>query len=120
MRTSKLNSLTVAELRGLLEGEDDDAVVLFTCDYGDYLHTKQALPISGDIEEHQVEESAYSHSGWALADVEVDADDDHVFLAKATNPNKCRVCGGPKDDEIHETDPEDDKRKDTRKFLVIS
>lgn len=61
-----LRTITVAELIEALQGEDPAARVLFSTDYGDYSHTPQALPISGDFEEAIVEKSAYSNSGFAV------------------------------------------------------
>lgn len=65
-------TLTVAALRDLLDGEDPDALVVFSADYGDYHHTEQALTLRGHVEEREVEESAYSHSGFALREHEDD------------------------------------------------
>jgi hypothetical protein len=64
------SSITVKALREMLEGEDDDALVAFACDYGDYHHTEQALAIKGELEEASLVESAYSHSGFAVADAD--------------------------------------------------
>ena len=69
----KLKTLTVKALRDLLEGEDDDALVIFSTDYGDYHHTPQALPLRGETEEVYVEKSGYSNSGFAVVSDEDDA-----------------------------------------------
>lgn len=70
-----LRTMTVGKLRRLLEAEDDDALVIFTANYGDFHRTQQALPIFGRIEEARIEKSAYSTSGFALVDDE-DSEDD--------------------------------------------
>lgn len=73
----RFHSITVKELIELLKDEEPDAVVCFTADYGDYHHTQQALPIFGQLEEHEmVEENAYSHSGWALVGEPDDEEDE--------------------------------------------
>lgn len=71
--------LTVADLIAELQNQDPDAIVVFQCDYGDYNHTQQALPIE-EVERMQrdqrLENSAYSHSGLSIAEEEeVDEDD---------------------------------------------
>lgn len=68
-------SITVKALREALEGEEDDALVAFACDYGDYHHTQQALGIKGELEEAVLVESGYSHSGFAVADEDDDEDE---------------------------------------------
>lgn len=57
--------LTVAELIDELRTFDGDAKVLFVCDYGDYHHTQQALPIVtiDESDTRSLSESAYSRSG---------------------------------------------------------
>ncbi|MFA5376304.1 MAG: hypothetical protein WC455_11220 [Dehalococcoidia bacterium] len=59
------DGLTVADLIDELRNYDENALVLFACDYGDHCHTQQALPIRTVDEYHLgvLEESAYSHSG---------------------------------------------------------
>lgn len=70
------NCMTVADLKLQLESLDPDAKVLFVCDYGDYCHTQQALPVEqiyeGDEPQEQLVKSAYSKSGLALVDDEDD------------------------------------------------
>lgn len=75
---SNFKTLTVSELIELLQDQDPEARVVFTCDYGDYHHTAQALPICDDIEQSgTIEKSGYSQSGFAL--VEDDgADEDEM------------------------------------------
>lgn len=73
-----LRTITVAQLRAALDGEDDDALVVFTADYGDYHHTPQALPLRGLIDEATISESGYSHSGYQL---DTDDDPDPAFDA---------------------------------------
>lgn len=74
-------AMTVRELREELESYDDDAVVLFACDYGDISHTIQALPVRSADEidcDERLAESAYSQSGAAIEDEEYrgDGEDD--------------------------------------------
>lgn len=72
-----LKSITVRELIERLQDEDQDALVVVGADYGDHGHTEQALPLRGDIEQTRVTRSAYSDSGFAIADNDdEDADDD--------------------------------------------
>jgi len=67
--------MTVRQLIERLEDLDQDAPVLFACNYGDYHNTMQTLTID-DVDEMQstdIAESAYSHSGLALIDDNEDA-----------------------------------------------
>lgn len=61
-------TITVAELRDLLEDQADQALVVFSTDYGDHSRTPQALPLRGDIEECSLTKTAYSNSGYAIAE----------------------------------------------------
>lgn len=70
-----MKTITVRQLRDLLDGEDDDALVLFTADYGDRGHTEQALPLDGEIEEVTIRETAYSNSGFRIHEDAEDAED---------------------------------------------
>ena len=64
-----LRTITVAQLRAALDGEDDDALVVVTADYGDIMHTPQALPLRGRLEECIVARAqGYSQSGYRLVD----------------------------------------------------
>lgn len=72
-----LRTITVAQLRAALEGEDDDALVVVTADYGDIQHTPQALPLRGRLEDCVLSESGYSQSGWRLHD-EDEAEEDQI------------------------------------------
>ena len=57
--------MTAAQLIERLQECDPDAPVLFTCNYGDYGRTMQALPIA-EIDEYlstDITASAYSNSG---------------------------------------------------------
>ena len=70
-------AVTVGELRDMLGEFDDDALVAFSCDYGDHGHTEQVLPI-GEAKDVSVSElclTAYSQSGVAL-EREADWDDE--------------------------------------------
>lgn len=59
---------TVRHLREALEDLPDDVRVMFVCDYGDYHHTQQALPIGEAIEVYSSDlgATAYSQSGVCL------------------------------------------------------
>lgn len=59
-------SMTVGQLREILEDYSDDEPVMFGCNYGDYHRTQQVLLIEGNLERLPVEDSAYSESGWAV------------------------------------------------------
>jgi hypothetical protein len=63
----KLSTITVAELIEALQGEDPNALVLFASNYGDYHRTRQVHAIAGDFEEVELEQTAYSDSGFAVA-----------------------------------------------------
>lgn len=63
------SALTVRQLMEELESLDPDARVLFTCSYGDYHNTPQALPVGEvvpDLTTNDLAESAYSQSGIRL------------------------------------------------------
>lgn len=67
--TARLYTMTVRDLRDLLEGHDDDTLVVASCNYGDYGRTEQAVALGqGDLsgELIRLEESAYSTSGYAV------------------------------------------------------
>lgn len=70
-------TVTVGELRDLLEGFDDDMPVIFGADYGDICHTQQALGLTGAAWEVTVTGSAYSQSGFAVVGPDDDCDDDN-------------------------------------------
>ena len=70
MKTNTLRTITVAKLIEQLGMEDPDALVVFSCDYGDHSHTEQALPISGEVDEVKIGKSAYSNSGYEVFDEE--------------------------------------------------
>ena len=72
-----LRTLTVGQLKELLEDYDDDLQVIFTADYGDYHHTAQALPLSGGADVAAIAESAYSNSGFALVTDEEQDDEEY-------------------------------------------
>ena len=63
-------ALTVKGLMAILRDENPDAHVVFASDYGDILHTKQALCVTrvGNSSSEGLEETAYSLSGIALTD----------------------------------------------------
>ncbi len=66
MRSRHNRTITVRELIDALELEDENALVIFSADYGDYSHTQQALFIEGTTEEVTIHESAYSRTGFAI------------------------------------------------------
>lgn len=70
-----MRSITVERLIELLEGEDPEALVIFTADYGDHHHTQQALPLRGEIETVAIEKTGYSNSGYAIVEDEEDANE---------------------------------------------
>lgn len=65
----ELQGLSVQDLIEELQTMPPDAIVIFSCDYGDYIHTQQALPIES-VEERQdyemIQDSGYSQSGFSL------------------------------------------------------
>ena len=73
-------ALTVGELIAELQRLPADSVPVFVCDYGDYSHTQQALPIRQVTdpaeERYSLRASAYSQSGVALAEPPEPDDDD--------------------------------------------
>lgn len=70
-----VNELLI-ELQDLVDNGDGDKEIYFGCDYGDYCHTEQALPIKY-VEEGTLRDSAYSHSGKAFeSNDEDDFDED--------------------------------------------
>ena len=65
-----LRTLTVKQLIEQLEGQDPDARVIFSTNYGDYSRTQQALPLKGEFDTVTIEKSAYSNSVFAVAEVD--------------------------------------------------
>jgi hypothetical protein len=72
-----MKTITVGELRSLLDGQDDDMPVIVTADYGDRGRTQMALPLRGEVDTVTIQESAYSTSGYAIEEPE-DGDDDYT------------------------------------------
>lgn len=76
------NAMTVRDLIDELKDANPDALVIFGCDYGDHVHTEQALPVTTVDELDSYEElsdSGYSTSGLAVKewdDEDVDGADD--------------------------------------------
>jgi hypothetical protein len=93
------NAMTVGQLREILDGLEDSVPVMFACDYGDYHHTTQALPLeSGEImSQGQLRSSAYSHSKVSLA--KYDEDDENGAYCDTCDEmyeeggKNCPVCG---------------------------
>lgn len=80
----RLTTMTKAELIEALDHVDDDSPIVFVCDYGDYCHTMQALGITVVTDDQFLEKSAYSHSGMALIEGEVDDEDPDDVTEDAT------------------------------------
>ena len=89
-------AFTVGQLIRELQSFDQDALVLFGCNYGDYHRTEQTLPV-GDVdcfEAKQFQTSAYSQSGVAFE--EADDFDDENWCPKCEverTQSKCPKCG---------------------------
>lgn len=73
-------TITVRQLIERLQDEDPDAKVVFSSDYGDRVGTRQVHFLKGDFEQGKVGESAYSDSGFALADDDSDETDVEVLV----------------------------------------
>src|SRR5690606_4308082 len=92
-------TLTVGQLKAQLEDFADDAIVIVACGYGDMGNTTQALPITDvetlyEEEGEYIEESGYSHSGFALTKVMQEEDEDEEELddeVKAELENETEV-----------------------------
>ncbi len=68
--------MTASEMIEALESFPDDAPVMFTCDYGDFHHTKQVLPITSC--ELDSSNSLRGGSGYSQSHVKfVDANEDN-------------------------------------------
>ena len=86
-------ALTVGELIEILQGCPEDARIVFTCDYGDYGHTQQALPVRavGSLDEQggTLQPSGYSQSGLAISrsDDEDDEDADRPATDAESGPD---------------------------------
>jgi hypothetical protein len=81
----RFGSINISELMDALKDALDEhgpeALVVFSSDYGDIGHTEQAHPLSREVEEVTLEESAYSRSGFAVRrdfDDEDESDDSTV------------------------------------------
>lgn len=69
----------IEELRCVSEDGDGDKEVYFGCDYGDYCHTEQALPVKY-IEIGKLKDSAYSHSRLAFTSDDGDDFEKHTVI----------------------------------------
>lgn len=65
----------ICELQYLADNGEGDKEVYFGCDYGDYCHTEQALPVKY-VEEGKLCESGYSRSGKAFKSSDYDDEDE--------------------------------------------
>lgn len=72
---TRVETITVAALREMLDEFSDDMPVMFASNYGDMGRTMQTLRIT-DVEVLDVHESAYSDSRLALAERSIDDRDD--------------------------------------------
>lgn len=59
-------SITVGDLKRLLEDQDDGLFVTFASDYGDHGHTLQVHKLEGGIELKPIQSSGYSESGYSI------------------------------------------------------
>jgi hypothetical protein len=75
-------TITKAELLETLELLADGDQIAFASDYGDHTHTQQVHRLKGNIDLRALRESAYSDSGWALADPDDDEGDEpqRIFI----------------------------------------
>jgi hypothetical protein len=72
---------TVKELREMLEEFDDDALVVFSYNYGDY-HRTQAVSNIDYVEERAlVSAGGYSETGWAVSGDENAVYEDDAIVA---------------------------------------
>lgn len=62
-----MQTLTKKELIETLDNVPDNALLIFTSNYGDRIGTMQAHPL-GDVDQALLKESSYSDSGYALTD----------------------------------------------------
>lgn len=72
--TMTVNDL-ICELQYLADNGEGDKEVYFGCDYGDYCHTEQALPVKY-VEEGKLRKSGYSRSGKAFESSDDDEDEE--------------------------------------------
>lgn len=109
------NALTAAELIERLQEMDPESPVFFVCDYGDYSHTQQALPVE-DVEtanRKRLNESAYSQSGVSL----IEDDEDELYYCEkcereltVTYCPKCKtVCLNEEGEPAINSDDDDDE-----------
>ena len=106
MRRDEVNrkvnrGVTVGDLIQQLKRLNQDSPVLFTCNYGDYGRTMQALPVK-EISEHSrsvISETPYSQSGLA---VDFDRDDECEECGgfDGRGDPACSTCGNHDDDDL--------------------
>lgn len=77
-KTVLQNAMTVAQLMEQLESLPPDAAVVFTCNYGDYHRTQQALTVTtvDEYSSSDFHETAYSQSGIAMNKTDQGDDED--------------------------------------------
>ena len=105
--------LTVGELIEFLQDMDPESKVVFACDYGDYHHTIQALPVmhAEPRPENHLKPSAYSHSGIALTQ----EDSPSYFCQRCGEEwtvTRCPKCGEQCVDETGEYVVDEDECED--------
>jgi len=117
------SAMTAAELIEELKNLDPNTRVFFTCDYGDYCHTKQALPIRS-LEEattKQLSDTGYSQSRTAYNPF--DEEDLEVYCEQCDEMwgglVKCPVCGSTcvREDGTPTDEDSDDETED---IVVLS
>jgi hypothetical protein len=72
----ELNTISVGELKAILENYDDETPVAFACNYGDRGRTLQVINICGNDSMEAIHETAYSESGFAVTRDMGDSEDD--------------------------------------------
>jgi len=77
MDTCTLDDL-IAALQEAKDEHGGDVKVVFTSNYGDRARTQQAHRLYGRVEETQLVESAYSDSGYAVADSDEGMHDEYT------------------------------------------
>lgn len=80
MKSALRRAMTVADLIEQLGDMDPNAKVFFVCDYGDYHHTQQALPVveldEADGDQAYLQPSAYSQSRVAFVEATEEIDEE--------------------------------------------
>jgi hypothetical protein len=112
--------LTVAQLIEELQEMEPDAVVLFTCDYGDHCHTRQALPIESveASEQRRLSKSGYSHSGIAFKD---DGEELSFYCGECGEERSVSICPKCKVRCVTEDgEPAPDEPEQSHQIVILS